>query len=68
VLLPYVAGWRWMHEGNHSVWYDSLTLHRQRGHGDWTAPKKNLKSALESRLTDNSLRSWKSDEQPAPLD
>jgi hypothetical protein len=36
VLLPYVAGWRWMHEGNHSVWYDSLRLHRQTVRNQWT--------------------------------
>jgi hypothetical protein len=35
VLLPYVAGWRWMTEGERSLWYDSLKLFRQHAAGDW---------------------------------
>jgi hypothetical protein len=35
VLLPYVAEWRWMHEGERSVWYESLHLLRQRDPGQW---------------------------------
>ena len=35
VLLPYVAEWRWMHEGDRSVWYDSVRLYRQRERGQW---------------------------------
>ena len=37
VLLPYVAGWRWMHEGDRSYWYNSLTLHRQDATVSWTS-------------------------------
>ena len=46
VLLPYVAGWRWMHEGNHSVWYDSLTLHRQAHRDDWRGVREQLSTAV----------------------
>jgi hypothetical protein len=35
VLLPYVAGWRWLHEGDRCPWYDSVTLLRQSKPGDW---------------------------------
>jgi hypothetical protein len=42
VLLPYVAGWRWMHEGERSYWYDSLHLHRQKQRDNWQATLANL--------------------------
>jgi hypothetical protein len=35
VLLPYVAGWRWLHEGERCPWYDSVTLLRQKKQGEW---------------------------------
>jgi len=37
VLLPYVAGWRWMTEGESSLWYDSLKLFRQPQAASWSA-------------------------------
>jgi hypothetical protein len=36
VLLPYVAGWRWLHEGERCPWYDSVTLLRQGQRGQWS--------------------------------
>jgi hypothetical protein len=35
-LLPYVAGWRWLHEGERCPWYDSVTLLRQGQRGQWS--------------------------------
>ncbi len=35
VLLPYVAPWRWMAEGERCVWYPSARLIRQRERGQW---------------------------------
>jgi len=46
VLLPYVAGWRWMHEGDRSYWYDSLHLHRQPVRSDWRTLLDELRRAL----------------------
>ena len=48
VLLPYVACWRWMHEGDRSYWYDSLHLHRQRESGDWARVLKHLTTLMAS--------------------
>ena len=48
VLLPYVAGWRWMHEGDRSYWYDSLHLHRQRESGGWAWVLKHLTTLMAS--------------------
>jgi len=38
VLLPYVAGWRWLHEGERCPWYQSVRLYRQAASGDWRSP------------------------------
>jgi tetratricopeptide (TPR) repeat protein len=35
VLLPYVAGWRWLHEGERCPWYQSVRLFRQAERGQW---------------------------------
>jgi tetratricopeptide (TPR) repeat protein len=37
VLLPYVAGWRWLHEGSTCPWYQSVRLYRQSKRDDWTS-------------------------------
>ena len=46
VLLPFVAGWRWMHEGERSVWYDSLKLHRQTQRDDWQGVREQLSTVV----------------------
>jgi tetratricopeptide (TPR) repeat protein len=35
VLLPYVAGWRWLHEGERCPWYRSVRLFRQAERDRW---------------------------------
>jgi len=35
VLLPYVAGWRWLHEGSRCPWYESVRLYRQAQRDQW---------------------------------
>jgi hypothetical protein len=35
VLLPYVAGWRWLHEGERCPWYQSVRLFRQAERDNW---------------------------------
>ncbi len=37
VLLPKVAGWRWLSEGRCCLWYRSVTVIRQNRHGDWSS-------------------------------
>jgi Tfp pilus assembly protein PilF len=46
VLLPYVAGWRWLHEGERCPWYQSVRLYRQSKPGDWTQPLQRVCHAL----------------------
>jgi ADP-heptose:LPS heptosyltransferase len=35
VLLPYAADWRWLREGDRSLWYPTARLHRQSAPADW---------------------------------
>jgi ADP-heptose:LPS heptosyltransferase len=46
VLLPYVAGWRWLHEGERCPWYQSVRLYRQSKPGDWAAPLSKIVNDL----------------------
>jgi hypothetical protein len=44
VLLPHVAGWRWMAEGPTTPWYSSLTLLRRQLGQDWLQVLSHRKS------------------------
>jgi hypothetical protein len=46
VLLPYVAGWRWLHEGERCPWYQSVRLFRQAERGSWDSVLGQLTEAL----------------------
>lgn len=35
ILLPFSPDWRWMLNRTDSPWYASVTLYRQKAHGDW---------------------------------
>jgi Flp pilus assembly protein TadD len=49
VLLPSVADWRWGFSGDKSVWYDSLTLHRNKDPNSWAALLAETKAELFNR-------------------
>ncbi len=49
VLLPSVADWRWGFAGDKSVWYDSLTLHRNKDPNSWAALLAETKTKLFNR-------------------
>ncbi len=46
VLLPSVADWRWGFSGDKSVWYESLTLYRNKEPNSWGALLKNVKDEV----------------------
>jgi len=47
VLLPYVAGWRWLHEGSRCPWYQSVRLYRQSEQGSWMRVLDRLSKGLD---------------------
>jgi tetratricopeptide (TPR) repeat protein len=46
VLLPYVAGWRWLRHGSYCHWYQSVTLIHQSSAGDWSTVLDRLRVCL----------------------
>ena len=42
VLLPFVAGWRWLNQGDRCPWYSSVKIYRQKSLGDWSDPLRRL--------------------------
>jgi tetratricopeptide (TPR) repeat protein len=49
VLLPKVPDWRWGFSGDKSVWYDSLTLRRNRDPNSWGEILAETKTELFNR-------------------
>jgi len=47
LLLPYVAEWRWLLNGDNSLWYPSAKLYRQDKINDWDSVFKKLKVDLK---------------------
>ena len=47
LLLPYVADWRWLQDGEVSPWYPSMRLFRQSAPGDWGSVLDRLAEALD---------------------
>lgn len=45
-LLRYVSDWRWLDQGDTSVWYPTMRLFRQSTPDDFAGPVARLKSAL----------------------
>ena len=50
VALKKVPDWRWMLEQNHSPWYPSMKLYRQKDLGDWDHVFEIIKRDLESLI------------------
>jgi len=47
IMLPYVAEWRWMIDGDRSPWYPSVRLFRQSRFADWTDVVSQVSAALD---------------------
>jgi tetratricopeptide (TPR) repeat protein len=50
ILLPLVPHWRWLLEGEKTVWYPSMRLFRQTARGDWADVIANVAASLAERL------------------
>jgi tetratricopeptide (TPR) repeat protein len=51
VLLPHVAGWRWLDEGDECPWYPNSRLFRQTRRGDWSGVFVALRDALRREFS-----------------
>jgi Flp pilus assembly protein TadD len=54
VALSLVGDWRWMIDGDSTVWYPTARLFRQAELGDWDKVFADMTSALEHELTTGS--------------
>ncbi|MEJ2613822.1 MAG: tetratricopeptide repeat protein [Ignavibacteriaceae bacterium] len=58
VLLPYLPDWRWLLEGNRSLWYPTMKLYRQPKISDWDSVflelKKDLIAFVKNKNQNNS--------------
>jgi tetratricopeptide (TPR) repeat protein/ADP-heptose:LPS heptosyltransferase len=65
-LLPKVPGWRWMIEGDQSLWYSSVRLFRQRERGEWALVFANIAAALRQlSATSTPTRSVSEEARPS---
>ena len=53
LALARVPDWRWGLEGEQSVWYPTVTLHRQTRPGDWDGVFRRISRTIERRLADH---------------
>jgi len=51
VLLPYVAGWRWLHEGERCPWYESVRLYRQSERDQWALVLQRMAEDLREAMS-----------------
>jgi tetratricopeptide (TPR) repeat protein len=47
-LLPYAADWRWLLEGEQTLWYPSMRLFRQPRPGDWESTVARVATGLQA--------------------
>lgn len=50
LLLPHMADWRWLADGETTRWYPQARLFRQTSSGDWKSVIEGVASALRQRL------------------
>jgi hypothetical protein len=50
IIVPVMPYFPWSAPGNTSVWYDSVTLFKQKVYGNWDVPLNEVRNELESLL------------------
>ena len=40
--LSYVPEWRWLKDGDNSIWYENMKVYRQKRNGHWDGVVKNI--------------------------
>jgi predicted O-linked N-acetylglucosamine transferase (SPINDLY family) len=49
-LLPFMPDWRWLLDQDHTPWYPSMRLFRQRTRGDWNEVFERIAASLKVHL------------------
>ena len=55
LAVPAVPDWRWLLQGEGSVWYPSLRLFRQKERGDWSSVFGEMAQALAQTVSEEAL-------------
>lgn len=53
IALPYNPDWRWLIQGDTTVWYDSVRLYRQPERDDWTTVFAKIEKDLHEVILQN---------------
>jgi len=53
-LIPQVPSWRWMHDGEHCLWYPSVKIYRQHILHEWQPVLENVEQDLKQLILSNS--------------
>lgn len=66
-MLPFNPDWRWLLNRDDSPWYSSMRLFRQPKRGDWGSVVDNVRSELETLVSDRRSRDKANDERVLAL-
>lgn len=58
MVLPYVADWRWMDQGEDTPWYPNMRLFRQTQRGDWPGVFERVIARLQQSISENAPLLW----------
>ena len=50
IVLSFISDWRWFNQDNKSVWYDNVTLFKQKKIGDWNGVFNLIEQDLEKKF------------------
>ena len=52
IALPFVSDWRWFRDEKKSVWYENVTLYKQKQIGNWEEIFKSIKEDLKRKFSE----------------
>jgi ADP-heptose:LPS heptosyltransferase len=52
IALPFVSDWRWFRDKKKSIWYENVTLYKQKQIGNWEEIFKSIKEDLKRKFSE----------------
>ena len=52
IALPFVSDWRWFRDEKKSIWYENVTLYKQKQIGHWEEIFKSIKEDLKRKFSE----------------